>query len=152
MGKDQTEQRPAVHACAAFGLGRDKIVHTCAQSYRHLTVIEAGAAAAVAEVHKSSKFSMLSNRVHFVIVGLETIDSFGHSVLRLLEDIVRRIRSRTGACGARTRLFKLIASAVQLGNAACIYRGPLIDRDRSVVPDFLFSLNYIPRNTEIHIK
>ena len=96
------------------------IVHTCAQSYRQLTSVNAGAATGAAEIRKRRKYSALSERIDFRPVGLETLGPFGPSAIELLHSIASRIRARTGDSGARVRLYRQIAAAVQIGNAACI--------------------------------
>ena len=96
------------------------IVHTSAQSYRHLTSAHAGEAAAAAEAKKRVKYAALEGRVDFRPVGLETLGPFGPSVSELLDSIATRIRAKTGDAAARTRLYRRITAAVQMGNAACI--------------------------------
>ena len=96
------------------------IVHTSAQSYRLLTSVTAGEAAATAEAKKRYKYSALQGRIDFRPVGLETLGPFGSSARKLFDSIASRIRAKTGDAGARTRLYRRIAAAVQIGNAACI--------------------------------
>ena len=55
------------------------IVHTSAQSYRHLTSVTAGEAAAAAEAKKRSKYLALQGHIDFRHVGLETLGLFGSS-------------------------------------------------------------------------
>ena len=95
------------------------IVHTSAQSYRHLTSVNAGAAAA-AENKTRSKYSALQGRIDFRPVGLETRGPFGPSATELFDSIASKILARTGNAGARIRLYRRIAAEVQIGNAACI--------------------------------
>ena len=94
--------------------------HTSASSYLHLTSISAGAAAAAAEAAKDKKYAALADRIHFVPVGLETLGAFGPSAKDLFDELSSRIRARTGNSGARNSLYRRIAAAIQIGNAACI--------------------------------
>ena len=96
------------------------IRHTSAPTYTHLTSINAGSAAALAETAKEKKYAPLADRVRFFPVGLETLGAFGPSALQLVDAVASRIRARTGEQGARTRLCRRLAAAIQMGNAACI--------------------------------
>ena len=92
------------------------IVHTSAQSYRHLTSVDAGEAAAAAEAKKRFKYTALQGRVDFRPVGLETLGPFGPSAMELFKSIASKIRAKTGDAWARTRLYRRIAAPVQIGN------------------------------------
>ena len=96
------------------------IVHTSAQSYRHLTSAHAGEAAAAAVAKMRVKYAALDGRVDFRSVGLETLGPFGPSASELLDSIATRIRAQTGDAGARTRLYRRIAAALQMGNAVSL--------------------------------
>ena len=69
-------------------------------------------------MHK--KYRTLTDRVDFRAVGLETFGAFGPSAIALFDDIGARIDVRRGSPGARLRLYRQIAAAIQLGNTACI--------------------------------
>ena len=56
----------------------------------------------------------------FRAVGLETLGSFGAGARALLDDISARIDARGGAINSRFQLYRRIAAAVQIGNAACV--------------------------------
>ena len=96
------------------------IVHTSAQSYKHLTSVNTGEAAAAAEAKKKLKYTALQGRVDFRFVGLETLSPFGPSATELFDSFASRIRAKTGDAGARTHFYRRIAAEVQIGNAACI--------------------------------
>ena len=53
-------------------------------------------------------------------VGLETLGAFGPSAKGLLDDLAVKIRARTGGGDARSTLYRRVAAAIQMGNAACI--------------------------------
>ena len=59
-------------------------------------------------------------RVVFRAAALESLGTFGPSARLLIDDIAARITSRTGDSGARIRLYRRIAAAIQTGNYACI--------------------------------
>ena len=96
------------------------ISHTCAPTYIPSTAGTAGAAAELAEARKDRKYTNLRDRVDFRPVGLETLGAFGPSAKVLLDEIASRIQSRSGRTGERARLYRRIAAAIQIGNAACI--------------------------------
>ena len=96
------------------------IHHTCAPTYIPAAATKARAAAMIAENSKNRKYEVLRGRVDFRAVGLETLGAFGPGALALFEDIGARIQTRLGSTGARFRLYRQIAAAIQLGNAACI--------------------------------
>ena len=96
------------------------ISHTCAPSYMSIASTSARAVASRAEANKDKKYSSLTDRVDFRAVGLETLGAFGPSAQTLFDDIASRIRTRTGHSGARSLLYRKIAAAIQIGNAACI--------------------------------
>ena len=94
--------------------------HTSAPSYLHLTAVSAGTAAASAEIAKDKKYAALAGRAIFMPIGLETLGAFGPSAKKLLDDLALKIRARTGSRGARSILYRRVAAAIQMGNAACI--------------------------------
>ena len=96
------------------------ISHTCAPTYIPSTAGSAGAAAEIAEAKKFRKYASLHDRADFRAVGLETLGAFGPSAKALLDEIGLRIQSRSGRPGERARLYRRIAAAIQIGNAACI--------------------------------
>ena len=56
----------------------------------------------------------------FRVIGLETLGAFGAGARALLDDIATRTDARDGAINSRFRLYRRIAAAVQMGNAACV--------------------------------
>lgn len=96
------------------------IVHTCAPSYLHASATAVGSAASNAEDRKRAKYSGISDSAVFEPLAFETLGPFGPSARRVLDEIARRIRARTGEKSARSRLYRQLASAVQMGNAACV--------------------------------
>ena len=72
------------------------------------------------ETQKLRKYESLSDRVDFVAVGLETLGAFGAGARALLDDIAARTDARGGAINSRFRLYRRIAAAFQIGNAACV--------------------------------
>ena len=94
--------------------------HTSAPSYLHLTAVSAGTAAASAEVAKDKKYAALAGRAIFMPIGLETLGAFGPSAKELLDDLALKICARTGSRGAPSTLYRRVAAAIQMGNAACI--------------------------------
>ena len=75
------------------------------------------------KVRKRREYSALSERIDFRPVGLETLEPFSLLATDVFDRIVSRIRSKTGDLGARIRLYRRIAAAVQIGNAACLLMG-----------------------------
>ena len=51
---------------------------------------------------------------------IESLGAFGSGAHSLFNDIAFRIRALRGSAGARALLYRQIAAAIQLGNAACI--------------------------------
>ena len=96
------------------------ISHTCVPTYIFLTVGSSGAAAKIAVAKKFRKYASLHDRADFRAVGLETLGAFGPSAKALLDEISLRIQSRRGRPGEQARLYRRIAAAIQIGNAACI--------------------------------
>ena len=96
------------------------ICHTCAPTYIPAASSKARAVAEIAEARKDQKYRALADRVEFRAVGLETLGVFGLSAIALFDDIGARIQARINTSGTRLRLFRQIAAAIQLGNAACI--------------------------------
>ena len=94
--------------------------HTSAPSYLHLTSVSAGAAAASAEASKDKKYAALAGRALFVPVGLETLGAFGTSAKELFDNLASKIRAKTGNNDSRISLYRRVAAAIQIGNAACI--------------------------------
>ena len=96
------------------------VCHTCAPTYIAAASTKARSVAETAEGHKDQKYRPLSDRVLFRAVGLETFGAFGPSAIALFDDIAARIQAHQNTSGTRARLFRQIAAAIQLGNAACI--------------------------------
>ena len=96
------------------------IILTSAQPYRLLTSVNSGEAAVATKDKKRFKYSALQGRIDFRPVGWEMLGPFGPSVTELFDSIASRIRARTGDAVSRIRVYRRIAAAVQIGNAACI--------------------------------
>jgi hypothetical protein len=97
------------------------VCHTCALTHVSACAQTAGSAASLAEARKNSKYAELKDRIEFRAVGLETLGAFGPGARALFDDIASRIRARGVTGAVRSRLYRQIAAAVQLGNAACIF-------------------------------
>jgi hypothetical protein len=110
---------------AAFERGRPMawdatIVHTCAPSHLPASAAAAGSAASHAEARKAVKYADLGDRVDFRPFGIETLGAFGTGAIELVRTLSSRIFAQTGVPGARMRLFRRLATAVQAGNARTI--------------------------------
>ena len=110
---------------AAFERGRPMawdatVIHTCAPSYLAVSVSAAGAAAKLAETRKTLKYADLGDRFDFRPFGVETLGAFGPQAAILVGTLAARVRSQTGELGARQRIIRLLATAVQAGNARTI--------------------------------
>ena len=103
------------------------LIHTCAPSYLRVSAHEAGVAASAAEERKRLKYSSLSGRVVFYPVDLETLGAFGRSASELFDTIARRVEELSGDIGARARLHRQIAAAVQLGTRRASLRPEAAD-------------------------
>ena len=119
------------------------IGHTSAPTYTYFSSINAGSAAALAETVKEKKYAQLADRVQFFPVGLETLGAFGPSALQLVDAVASRIRARTGEQGARTRLCRRLAAAIQMGNAACIVEAHTPPALSRAAPETDYLINYI---------
>ena len=62
----------------------------------------------------------LANRVRFHAVAIETVGAFGPSAREFIDDIAEKIKSCSGDAGARPRLYRRVAAAVQTRNYACV--------------------------------
>ena len=126
VGLDLSDgKRPDGATVLPYSRGREMawdatIRHTCAPSYIPAASSAARAVAEEAETQKLRKYESLSDRVDFRAVGLETLGSFGAGARALLDDIAARIDARGSAINSRFRLYRRIAAAVQIGNAACV--------------------------------
>ena len=111
--------------CAALlawpedGLGCADTLHVRAQLHSGASSATR-AVAEEAETKQLSKYESLSDRVDFRAVGLETLGAFGAGARALLDDIASRIDAHSGAINSRSRLYRRIAAAVQVGNGACV--------------------------------
>ena len=97
------------------------ISHTCAPTYVPACAQTAGAAAKLAEARKNLKYDELKDRIEFRAVGLETLGTFGPGARVFLDEVATRIKARGEPGAVRLRLYRQIAAAVQLGNAACVF-------------------------------
>ena len=98
---------------------------TLAPSHLHRSSIEAGAAAAEAELRKCAKYAPLANVHDFVPVVIESLGTWGKSGLSFINDLGRRITSVTGEVRAACFLRQRLSLAVQRGNAAAV-RGTFV--------------------------
>ena len=81
----------------------------------------ASAAATPIKTSKEKKYEALGDRVDFRAVGLQTIGAFGSGARSLFDDIAFRIRAPGDFAVVRVLLYRQIAAAIQLENAACIF-------------------------------
>ena len=107
---------------AAFERGRPMawdatVIHTCAPCHLHASATAARAAVSAAESRKCRKYDDLSDRYDFRPFGVETLGAFGPRALELVDSLAARIRAQTGESGARSRIYRRLAAAVQAGNA-----------------------------------
>ena len=93
---------------------------TCARPRTSQVLQPKHAVAEIAEARKNQKYQALTDRVDFRAVGLETLGAFGPRATALFDEITSRIKVRHNTTGARSRLYRQVADAIQLGNAACI--------------------------------
>jgi hypothetical protein len=93
---------------------------TLAPSYVQRSASEPGAAAALAEIKKSAKYSALAVAHEFVPLAIETLGTWGKEGLGFVNELGRRISVVSGDQRATAFLKQRLALAVQRGNAAAV--------------------------------
>ena len=93
---------------------------TLAPSYLQRSAAQSGAAAALAEVKKQTKYANLTTAHEFVPVAIETLGSWGAMGLIFVNEVGRRITAVSGDSRATAFLKQRLAMAVQRGNAAAV--------------------------------
>jgi hypothetical protein len=93
---------------------------TLAPSYVQRSATESGAAATLAEARKQAKYSALSTAHDFVPVVIETLGTWGKLGLAFVNELGRRISSRSGDPRSTSFLKQRLAMAIQRGNAAAV--------------------------------
>ena len=94
--------------------------NTYAASYVQASSIQAGSAAAAAEVKKSQKYADIIAGVDFVPFAIETSGVWGEQALDLVKEVGRRIAALTHEPRSTAFLRQRISVAVQRGNAYCV--------------------------------
>ena len=84
------------------------------------TSVQAGSAAATAEVNKRTKYSDLRQSIEFVPIALETSGVWGREGRALIRELGRRIAIAQHDTRSTMFLLQRISIAVQRGNAECI--------------------------------
>ena len=62
----------------------------------------------------------LNNDYYVVLIGIETLGSFGPHALDFIKDIGHRITESTGEKKSTSYLMQTIGMAIQRGNSSCI--------------------------------
>ena len=91
-----------------------------AHSYRSAALSGSGAAAALAESKKVSKYARLSPSYTFTPVAIESFGTLGPQSRSFVRSLGRRIRLYTGDENAGLYLMQRLSVTVQCGNAALI--------------------------------
>ena len=97
-------------------------VSTLASSHLHLSVLEAGSAAAQAEEKKCAKYRDLQNAYHFTPLGFETMGHWGPTTLKFVQELGRLLTQATGEPRSTAFLRQRLSVAIQRGNAAAVGR------------------------------
>ena len=94
--------------------------NTFAESSLNKSAVEPGKVASDAEVSKRLKYPALVDRYIFEPISVETMGVFGKSTEKILGDIGKRLRERSGDPRETWWLKQRINIATQRGNAATI--------------------------------
>jgi len=97
---------------------------TCAASHLAATRYTAGAAATLAAVHKTQKYSPLTPSYLFVPIAVETFGVWAEESLRFIKNLGKRISAVTKETRETSFLLQRLSVAVQRGNAIS-FRGTL---------------------------
>ena len=90
---------------------------TYADAHMVNTARDAGAAANHAPTNKNTNYSQLSNTHVFVPVAIETVGTWHHQGVELVQEIGRRTANITDDARESTFLFHQLSVALQRGNA-----------------------------------
>ena len=93
---------------------------TLAPTFLQRSSVEAGAAAAQAEIKKQAKYAALSIAHEFVPVAFETLGTWGLMGMKFVCELGQRISAITGDKRATVFLKQRLSLAVQRGNAAAV--------------------------------
>ena len=96
------------------------VVDTLATSYLSQSASNAAAAAELAAVRKTTKYSTISLTHHFFPIAIETLGPICLVGAEFISDIGRRITAVTSDTRESTFLFQRLSVAVQRYNAVCI--------------------------------
>jgi hypothetical protein len=93
------------------------IPHPMSSSYLHIAHVQS-AVANSAENKKLTKYGDTLQEFNFVPIAVETVGAFGESALKIINEIGRRIKQRTGDMKSTSQLRQRVSLAIQKGNAA----------------------------------
>ena len=96
------------------------VIDTLAASYVSATAIRAGAAAEIAALRKTTKYTALLEEYEFVPLAFETLGPMGAACMSLITDIGRLLAFVSGDQREATYLFQRISLAIQRFNAVAI--------------------------------
>lgn len=94
---------------------------TLAPSYIHLSSVNAGAVADLAERKKHNHYIKLKENHLFTPIAFESLGCCGPETKEFLSDLGKRLRTATGEPRSLDYLYQKISIAIQRGNAACIF-------------------------------
>ena len=101
---------------------------TCADSFASTNIthtsVEAGAAAAIAENRKRTKYRTLAEQYAFEPMSFETTGVYGPATRNTVREIGRAITQQTGDLRETAWLKQRLAIAIVRGNAICLTRDP----------------------------
>ena len=118
-------KRPDGLSLFPFKLGKcliwdSTVVDTLAASYVDQTAKLPGKAAEKAELKKLDLYQELEKEYLFVPIAIETLGSWGQAGLKLVKELGRMIKEKSGETRSTQFLFQRILMAVQRGNSASI--------------------------------
>jgi len=94
---------------------------TLAPSYIHLSSLNAGAVADLAERKKQNYYLQLKEHYWFTPIAFESLGSCGPETKEFLAVLGKRLKRATGEPRSLDFLYQKISIAIQRGNAACIF-------------------------------
>ena len=108
-------------------------VHTCANSYLHLTSMTPGAAAEMAATRKTTKYAGILATHNFIPVALETLGPINAQGREFLSEPGRRLTIASGDPQETARLFQRLSICTQRFNAVafrCTFLQSTVEDDR----------------------
>ena len=93
---------------------------TLAASYVDQTARHPGKAAEKAELKKTDQYQELEKEYLFVPIAIETLGSWGQAGLKLVKELGRMIKEKSGEMRSTQYLFQRCSMAVQRGNSVSI--------------------------------